>query len=74
MRRTGKYYWLTGLAYCSLVVGLVIIFLFSGVIVESTPAMIVGTCICAFSNGIGVTTTLIGLSKYLVPKRSYALR
>jgi hypothetical protein len=62
MRRTGKYYWLTGCAYCSLVIGLLIIFLFSGAIVESTRAMIVGTCICAFSTGIGVTTTLIGLS------------
>jgi MFS family permease len=63
MKRTGRYYWLTGIAYCSLVVGLLIIFLFSGALVENTPAMVVGTCICAFSNGIGVTTTLIGLSK-----------
>jgi predicted MFS family arabinose efflux permease len=65
MKRTGRYYWLTGIAYSSLIVGLLIIFLFSGALVESTPAMVVGTCICAFSNGIGVTTTLIGLSKSL---------
>ena len=66
MKRTGNYYWITGLAYCSLVVGLLVIFLFSGVLMESTPGMIVGTCICAFSNGIGVTTTLIGLSMFIV--------
>jgi len=28
---------------------------------ESLPAMVVATCVCSFSNGIGVTTTLIGL-------------
>ncbi|KAF2632846.1 hypothetical protein BU25DRAFT_417425 [Macroventuria anomochaeta] len=30
---------------------------------QSLPVMVVGTCICGFSNGIGVTTTLIGLGK-----------
>ncbi|KAF2709459.1 MFS general substrate transporter [Pleomassaria siparia CBS 279.74] len=61
MKRTGKYYWITGIAYCALVVGLVIVLLSSGVLMESMAMMIVGTCICGFSNGIGVTTTLIGL-------------
>ncbi|KAF2796070.1 MFS general substrate transporter [Melanomma pulvis-pyrius CBS 109.77] len=61
MRRTGKYYWITGIAYANLVIGLVLIFLFAGTVMESTTGMIVGTVICGFSNGIGVTTTLIGL-------------
>lgn len=61
MQKTGKYYWLTVCAYTNLVVGMVLILLFSGVVVNSTPGMIVGMCFCGFSNGIGVTTSLIGL-------------
>lgn len=61
MQKTGRYYWITAIAYANLVVGLVVILLFSGLVVENRVLMIMGTCICAFSNGIGVTTTLIGL-------------
>jgi hypothetical protein len=61
MQRTGKYYWITAVAYVSLVIGLTMVLSFSGAVVENKALMIVGTCICAFSNGIGVTTTLIGL-------------
>jgi len=61
MQRTGKFYWLTVIAYTCLVVGMTFVFLFSGFVVNSTPGMIVGMCICGFSNGIGVTSTLIGL-------------
>lgn len=63
MRRTAKYYWITVIAYSNLTIGLSVILLFAGVFIRSLPVMIVGSCICAFSNGIGVTTTLIGLSK-----------
>ena len=61
MKRTAKYYWLTVIAYSNLTVGLALILLFAGTITKSLPVMVVGTCICSFSNGIGVTTTLIGL-------------
>ncbi|PSN70252.1 MFS general substrate transporter [Corynespora cassiicola Philippines] len=61
MQKTGRYYWITAIAYANLVVGLIIILLFAGTVTESRTAMIIGTCVCAFSNGMGVTTTLIGL-------------
>ncbi|ORY19774.1 major facilitator superfamily domain-containing protein [Clohesyomyces aquaticus] len=61
MQKTGQYYWITGIAYSNLVVGLAVILLFAGVVTQNIAAMVVGTCICGFSNGIGVTTTLIGL-------------
>jgi hypothetical protein len=61
MKRTAKYYWITVIAYTNLTVGLSLILLFAGTITQSLSVMVVGTCICAFSNGLGVTTTLIGL-------------
>ncbi|KAK7180133.1 hypothetical protein DPSP01_012283 [Paraphaeosphaeria sporulosa] len=61
MKKTGKYYWITVIGYSNLVLGLAIVLLFAGLVKEYIPAMVVGTCITAFCNGIGVTTTLIGL-------------
>ncbi|CZT15559.1 related to transporter (major facilitator superfamily) [Ramularia collo-cygni] len=61
MKWTGRFYWLTILSYSGLVVGTVLIFLCSGVLVSSTAGMIVGMCINGFSNGNGITTTLIGI-------------
>lgn len=61
MKRTGKYYWITVIAYSNLFVGLSVILLFAGVVKQNIPIMVVGTAITAFSNGLGVTTTLIGL-------------
>ncbi|KAJ5377008.1 hypothetical protein N7509_013894 [Penicillium cosmopolitanum] len=61
MRRTGKYFWLTIVAYSSLTVGCFTIYIFSGGVTESTVPMILGMVFSAFGNGIGVTTTLIGL-------------
>jgi hypothetical protein len=61
MKATAKYYWITVITYANLVVGLSLILLFAGTIMQSLPVMVVGSCICAFSNGLGVTTTLIGL-------------
>jgi hypothetical protein len=63
MRWTGKYYWLTVIGYTSLTLGLTVIFLFSGGITDSLLPILLGTIACAFGNGIGVTTTLISLSK-----------
>ncbi|KAG2165513.1 hypothetical protein VTO58DRAFT_101898 [Aureobasidium pullulans] len=61
MQRTGKFYWLTVIAYSCLVVGMTFVFLFSGFVVNSTIGIIIGMCVCGWSNGIGVTSTLIGL-------------
>ncbi|KAI2709664.1 hypothetical protein CBS147330_6946 [Penicillium roqueforti] len=61
MKWSGKYYWLTIAAYASLTTGVFCIYLFSGGVVASTVPMICGMVISAFGNGIGVTTTLIGL-------------
>ncbi|KAI5202499.1 hypothetical protein AUEXF2481DRAFT_8843 [Aureobasidium subglaciale EXF-2481] len=61
MQRTGKFYYLTVIAYTCLVIGMAFVFLFSGFVANSTLGMIIGMCICGFSNGIGVTSTLIGL-------------
>jgi hypothetical protein len=61
MQKTGRYFWLTVIAYSGLTLGLTAIFLCSGVVVDSTIGIIIGMCCCGFGNGIGVTSTLIGL-------------
>ncbi|TID22870.1 MFS general substrate transporter [Venturia nashicola] len=61
MKWSGRYYWITVVCYSTLVLGMVVVLLFSGLAVPSIGGMILGTMICAFSNGIGVTTTLIAL-------------
>lgn len=67
MKWTGRFYWLTVAAYTSLTLGLTLIFLFSGGVVENLAAIIVGTMVASFGNGIGVTTTLISLSESRCP-------
>jgi len=61
MQKTGKYYWITIVAYMALAGGMTGIFLFSGIVIDSTIGIIVCMCINGFGNGIGITTTLIGL-------------
>ncbi|KAJ5784566.1 uncharacterized protein N7503_009778 [Penicillium pulvis] len=61
MKWTGKYYWLTLAAYSSLTLGCFLIYLTSGGAMTSTIGMILGMVMSAFGNGIGVTSTLIGL-------------
>lgn len=61
MKRTGKYYWLTITCYSFLVVGMIVVTLSSGVLIDNNALIILGMCINGFSNGIGVTSTLIGL-------------
>ncbi|CRG90048.1 Vacuolar membrane amino acid uptake transporter fnx2 [Talaromyces islandicus] len=68
MRRTGRYYHITVFAYSFLSIGLTVIFLFSGAIVNNATLMIAGSMMCAFGNGIGVTTTLIGLISNATPE------
>ena len=61
IRKTGKYFWLTVAAYIAVVFGMLIILCSSGLIVHAIPATVIGAMICGFGNGIGVTSTLIGL-------------
>jgi predicted MFS family arabinose efflux permease len=61
MQRTGHYYWLTVLCYTFLVLGMVLVVLFSGTVTSFIPGMVIGMVISGFSNGIGVTSSLIGL-------------
>jgi predicted MFS family arabinose efflux permease len=68
MKRTGKYYWLTVVAYTMLVIGMVVIFLFAGTIINSTWGISVGMVLCGFGNGIGVTTCLIALISNAAPE------
>ena len=63
MQKTGRYYWLTVLCYIFMTIGTLSIALFSGLITKNIGGMIIGMIIGAFSAGIGVTTTLIGLSR-----------
>ncbi|KAK4984122.1 hypothetical protein LTR50_006809 [Elasticomyces elasticus] len=61
MQTTGKYYWLTVTCYSCLTLGLVFVLLFAGLVAHSAVGIILGMCVCGFSNGIGVTTSLIAL-------------
>ena len=61
MKRTGRYYWLTVCAYTFLTLGTIPIFLCTGPVTNNTYGISIGLVISAFSNGIGITTTLIGL-------------
>ena len=68
MQWTGTYYWMTVSAYTTLTIGMVPILLFTGIIANSTYGISVGQVLCGFSNGIGVTTTLIGLIANAAPE------
>jgi predicted MFS family arabinose efflux permease len=62
MKKTGKFYWLTVIAYAMLTIGAVIVLCFVGLVANSTYGIAVGMMFSGFGNGIGVTSTLIGLS------------
>ena len=68
MKRTGRYYWLTIIAYAMLPIGMVVILLFSGVISNNTYLISVGMIIAAFGNGIGVTSSLMALISNAAPE------
>lgn len=61
MQKTGHFYWLTVVSYAATLVALVVIFLFSGIVADSTVAIILAMCLGGFGNGNGITTTLIGI-------------
>ncbi|KAI9862336.1 MAG: hypothetical protein M1813_004812 [Trichoglossum hirsutum] len=61
MQHTGRYYWLTVCAYFCLTIGVIPILLFTGLVSRSTLGISAGLAICGFSNGIGVTSSLVAL-------------
>jgi MFS family permease len=61
MQKTGRFYWLTVICYLQLTIGMIIVTLASGPLITSTPLVIVGLAVAALGNGVGVTSTLIGL-------------
>ena len=61
MKRTGKYYWLTFIAYTFLTLGMIPILLCTGLVVNNTYGISVGLIISGFSHGISMTSSLIGL-------------
>lgn len=68
IRHYGRYYWLTVFAYSLLAVGMVVVFLFAGLILNNTYAISVGTVLGGFGNGIGVTSALIAIISNAAPQ------
>lgn len=68
MQRTGKYYWLTVLAYSTSTFGTLLIILCTGLVVNNTYGISVGLVMGGFCLGIGTTTTLIGLIANAAPE------
>lgn len=64
IQRTGKYYRLTVACFIVYIVAVIPIILFTGWLSTSLWGIWLGTAVSGFCNGIGGTTTLVGLSKY----------
>ncbi|KAK6538694.1 hypothetical protein TWF694_010268 [Orbilia ellipsospora] len=64
MQKTGKYYVLTTAAYSLLALGSIPVVLFSGVVGKNFTAIGLGLAVEGIGNGIGVTSTLVGLIAY----------
>ncbi|KAL9004997.1 MAG: hypothetical protein Q9188_002211 [Gyalolechia gomerana] len=61
MQKTGKYYWLTVIAYTMLFGGVLVVMLFSDLLANNTYGIAAGLVLSGVGNGIGVTSSLIGL-------------
>ncbi|RPA95297.1 MFS general substrate transporter [Choiromyces venosus 120613-1] len=61
MQKTGKFYYLTVFSYALFFSGTIPVFLATGILGNSTPAISFGIVCMGFGNGIGVTSTLIAL-------------
>jgi predicted MFS family arabinose efflux permease len=61
MQKTGKYYWLTVCCFVVSMMGSIIIFLFSGIVFDSSWVLIVGMGFVAFGGGAAITTTLLSV-------------
>ncbi|CAO1596397.1 hypothetical protein XANCAGTX0491_000246 [Xanthoria calcicola] len=61
MQKTGKYYWLTVIAYTMLLAGVLTVMLCADFLVNNTYGIAVGLVLSGVGSGIGVTSSLIGL-------------
>ncbi|KAJ7594557.1 MFS general substrate transporter [Mycena floridula] len=61
MQSTGKFYWLTVVAYSMQFVGLFVTTLMTGIVWYSVPGIICAWVVAAMGNGIGITSSLISL-------------
>ena len=61
IQKTRSYYWLTVVSYFGLVIGMMAIVLSAGVLVNSTYGIAGGLFMGGFGQGVGQTTTLIGM-------------
>lgn len=68
MQKTGKYYWLTVIAFSTATLGTLLIILCTGLVVNSTYGISIGLILGGYSTGIGITTTLIGLIANAAPE------
>ena len=68
MQKSGKYYWLTVLAYSASTMGTLLIILCTGLVTNNTYGISVGLVLGGFFTGIGITTTLIGLIANAAPE------
>jgi hypothetical protein len=62
MQRTARYYVLNFCGYISMVVGLLLVFLFTGLVSESTWAISIGLVFAGYSEGSTIVSTLIAQS------------
>lgn len=68
IQRTGKYYWLTVLAFSGSTLGTVVIILCTGLVANNTYGISVGLILGGFFLGVGTTATLIGLIANAAPE------
>ncbi|KAI0088770.1 MFS general substrate transporter [Irpex rosettiformis] len=61
MQATGKYYWLTVGVFVMMLIGHIVVPIFSGLLLYSYVGITVGLCLGAFGIGAAITTTLISL-------------
>ena len=68
MQRSGRYYWLTAVAYTTSALAVIPIVLGTGLLATSVYGISIGLVFSGFGNGIGITTTLIGLIANAAPE------
>lgn len=68
MQKTGKYYWITVIAFVLQTAGMVPVLLFTGLVTNNTYGISLGLAVSGFGGGIGVTTTLIALIANAAPE------
>lgn len=68
LKRTGKFYWITVLAYSSLTLGTLLVILCTGLVVNNSYGISVGLALGGYCLGFATTTTLIALIANAAPE------